>query len=571
MHYTDLLIPTLRETPADAEIASHQLMLRAGYIRKVASGIYTYLPLCMRVIRKIEAIIRDEMTKSGAQELLLPMVMPSELWKETGRWDYYGNELLRFSDRHNRDFCLGPTHEESITDLFRHAIRSYRDLPKNCFQIQTKFRDEVRPRFGLMRGREFIMKDAYSFDRSKEDAHKSYYTMFETYKRIFTRCGVTFSPVEAVTGNIGGSLSHEFQVLAASGEDQILSCNACDYAANIEKAQIKPGLTMSSSDTEKGQYQSVNTPGFRTAKDVCDFLSIPTLQLVKTLILTTDQGHLAVLIRGDHEASITKLQAELDLSVCDLASDQCVEQLTSANIGFAGPIGLEIPVYADYSVSSMSDFVIGANQTDVHYQHVCLADFNVTAFLDLREACHGDKCPHCEDGLLESHRGIEVGQVFYLGDKYSAAMDVTYLDEKGQSHVVEMGCYGIGVSRTAAAAIEQNHDDKGICWPLAIAPFHVEIVPLADKGEVWDVASKLYDDLRAHHIDVLIDNRKERPGVKLADADLIGIPYRIVVGMRGIKDGVVEVCCRKNAQVMLHTPIDAISYICKQVQHVEEV
>ena len=559
MRTTQMLIPTLREVPAEAEVVSHQLMMRAGYIRKVAAGVYTYLPLCLRVLRKIERIVREEMAAKGAQELLLPIVMPAELWIETGRWSVYGKELLRFKDRHDRDFCVGPTHEEAITDLIRNEIRSWRELPKNCFQIQTKFRDEVRPRFGLMRGREFIMKDGYSFDRDDEGALKSYDLMYDAYKRIFTRCGLTYRPVEAMTGSIGGSKSHEFQVLAGSGEDEIVACTQCEYAANVEKAKLKAPVAKAAGEGKKGAFKKISTPNQKTVEEVCAFLKVTPRELVKTLIFDTDQGPVAGLVRGDHSLKEAKLKDAIGVEWCQLAEERTVLEVTRAPSGFAGPVGLTIPVYADHAVAAMAGFVVGANEADAHLTGVNLGDFKVEKFLDIRRAHAGDPCPRCAGGVYEEHRGIEVGQVFFLGTKYSKAMNAVYADEKGEEKVMVMGCYGIGISRTAAAAIEQNHDERGIIWPLPIAPFHVELVPLSAKGQVAEVAQNLHDDLEAAGVEVLMDDRDERAGVKFADADLIGIPYRIIVGEKGLKDGVVELKERRGGDALRLSPADAVA------------
>ncbi len=559
MFYSKMLIPTLREAPNDAEVESHKLMMRGGFIRKVASGVYSYLPLGLRVVRKIETIVREEMIASDAQELLLPIVMPAELWIESGRWDVYGKELLRFKDRHDREFCVGPTHEEAITDLMRHEIRSWRDLPKNCFQIQTKFRDEIRPRFGLMRGREFIMKDGYSFDRDQEGAYRTYDVMYDAYNRIFTRCGLTYRPVEAMTGNIGGSRSHEFQVLAVSGEDEIVSCTKCEYAANVEKAEVKkPEGRGAKGEGRKGAYKKVDTPNAKSVEEVCAFLKIEPEQIVKTIIFETDRGPIAGLTRGDHALKEAKLKEAIGVEWCHLAEEKTVVEVTGAPSGYAGPIGLSIPIYADYAVAEMSDFVVGANQGDAHFTQVQLGDFSIEAFHDIRRAHAGDACPRCNDGIYEEHRGIEVGQVFYLGTKYSTAMQAAFVDEQGESHPMEMGCYGIGIGRTAAAAIEQNHDANGIIWPLPIAPFHVEVIPLAADGDVMEMAKRLHDELSERGVEVLIDDRDERAGVKFADADLIGIPYRIVVGKRGLADGVVEIKERCGGDAVKCTPEEAV-------------
>lgn len=560
MRYTQMLIPTLREAPADAEVVSHKLMVRAGYIRKLASGVYTYLPLCLRVLKKIEDIIRQEMNAAGAQELLLPIVMPSEIWIESGRWHVYGKELLRLKDRNDRDFCMGPTHEEAITDLVRREIRSYRDLPKNLYQIQTKFRDEIRPRFGLMRGREFIMKDSYSFDRDREASEKTYRVMYDVYKRIFSRCGLKFRAVEAGTGNIGGSLSHEFQVLATSGEDEIVSCTKCDYAANVEKAELKPAGGSKRSAVSKGKYKKVKTPGKKSVEEVCEFLKVKPQDLVKTLIFETDKGPVAGLVRGDHALKEAKLKDTIDVEWCHLAEEKTVTKVTKAPSGYAGPVGLNIPIFADYAVAEMDSFVVGANEADAHLTGVGLGDFKVEKFCDIRRAVAGDPCPRCGAEMSE-HRGIEVGQVFYLGTKYSESMNAKYSDESGEEKVIEMGCYGIGVGRTAAAAIEQNHDERGIIWPLPIAPFAVEVIPLGTEGDVAETAERIYGELKEKGVEVLIDDRNERPGVKFADADLIGVPYQVVVGGKSLAGGHVEIKDRRTGDVEKVTASQAVGHL----------
>ena len=545
MRYSRYFLPTLREIPADAEVISHQLMLRSGMVRRIAAGIYDILPLGLRVIRKVETIIREEMNRAGAHELFMPSILPAELWQETGRWDFYGKELLRIRDRNGRDFCYGPTHEEIFTDLVRRDIRSYRQLPQNLYQIQTKFRDEVRPRFGLMRGREFSMKDAYSFDRDRAGAEKSYQAMEEAYNAIFRRCGLKFRAVEADTGKIGGSLSHEFMVLAQTGEDRVVSCPDCDYAANLEMAAVAspPGETpvgAAEKGPKEGKTRDVQTPGQRTVEEVTGFLGVQPQDLLKTIILHGDKGTLGVLVRGDHEVNPVKVRRLVDDETLELADPEIVEEVTGAPVGFAGPLGLSIPLYADNAVSRMSDFVTGGNARDLHTTGVDLSDFEVRGYADLREAVEGDPCPRC-GGALVFLRGIEVGHIFYLGTKYSETMKAHYLDEEGAERVIEMGCYGIGVGRTAAAAIEQNHDEKGIIWPLPIAPFQVALLSL-DPGaeEVQAVAEGIYAELRDSGVEVLFDERQERPGVKFNDADLIGLPLRVTVGGRGVKDGVAE-------------------------------
>jgi len=560
MKTSQLLIPTLREDPGEAETVSHRLMLRAGLIRKTAAGIYTYLPLGLRVIRKIEQIIREEMNRAGAQELLMPIASPAELWKETGRWDYYGKELLRFKDRHERDFCLGPTHEEVITDLFRREVRSYRQLPLNFYQIQTKFRDEIRPRFGLMRGREFIMKDAYSFDGDEAGAKTSYQKMYDAYTRIFTRCGLTFRAVEADTGLIGGDVSHEFMVLAETGEAIVAYSDHGSYAANLERAEVLPPSDID--DTPLRQLTPVNTPHCRTVEEVTAFLKIAPRQLVKTLIYAADKETVAVLIRGDHELNEVKLARLLHATEVRLAEPEAVKSLTGAPVGFAGPVGLPgVRIVADHAVHGTRNLVVGANRADTHYVDAnCERDFKVDQFADLRNAQTGDPSPRGA-GSLTLAKGIEVGQVFLLGTKYSKSMNATILDEKGQERLAVMGCYGIGVGRTAAAAIEQNHDDKGIIWPFPIAPFHVHLLPVSQSATTAEAAARLYEGLLAGGFEVLWDDRNDRAGVKFNDADLIGAPFQIVVGDKGLADGVVEVKVRRSGVKSRIAPSDVVAHL----------
>ena len=563
MRYSKYFLPTLREVPADAEVTSHQLMLRSGMVRRVAAGIYDILPMGLRVIRKVENIIREEMNRAGAHELFMPSILPAELWQETGRWDFYGKELLRIRDRHGREFCYGPTHEEIFTDLVRRDIRSYRQLPQNLYQIQTKFRDEVRPRFGLMRGREFSMKDAYSFDRDRTGAEESYRVMREAYTAIFKRCGLNFRAVEADSGKIGGSLSQEFMVLAETGEDSVVSCDGCDYAANLEMAEVKGEVSGSFADSGKDP-EKVDTPGQKTVQEVTAFLGISPIDLVKTIIMSGDKGAVGVLVRGDHEVNPVKVRRLVDDETLELAEPELVQKVTGAPVGFAGPLELDIPLYADNAVSHMSGFVTGGNASDVHMKGVDLSDFTVKAFDDLREAVQGDPCPRC-GGSLTFLRGIEVGHIFYLGTKYSEAMKAHYLDESGAEQVIEMGCYGIGVGRTAAAAIEQNHDEKGIIWPVPIAPFTVVLLSLdPGKEDVHAVAEKIYDDLIQMGVEVLFDEREERPGVKFNDADLLGIPLRVTVGGRGVKEGVAEIKERASGKEQ-KVPIEKVVEIVKEM------
>ena len=563
MRYSSYFIPTQKEVPADAEIISHQLMVRAGMIRKLTSGIYTYLPVGLRSIRKVENIVREEMNRAGAIEVLMPAVQPAELWQESGRWDYYGRELLRFKDRHDREACMGPTHEEVITDLVRKEIHSYKQMPINLYQIQTKFRDEIRPRFGIMRGREFIMKDAYSFDVDEAGANRSYEAMYEAYEKIFKRCGLKFRPVEADSGTIGGSYSHEFMVLAESGEDQIVNCTACDYAANLERAEVKEEEVSSPDKNGFEALGRVDTPNQRTIEEVAEFLNITSEQLVKTLVYVVDEEPVAVLIRGDHELNDAKLKNALDAQTVEMASERMVEEVTGAPLGFAGPVGLKIRVVADNALKAMKNFVVGGNEKDLHLKNVNLErDFKPSLFGDLRTIAPGDACPRC-GGEIAFGRGIEVGHVFKLGVKYSEAMKAVFLNEQGKEMPSIMGCYGIGIGRTVAAAIEQNHDKDGIVFPAPVAPFEVTILPLQMHNEdVVEAASKIYEDLLAKGIDVLLDDRDERAGVKFKDADLLGIPVRITVGSRGLKNGEVEVKLRPEPEsftVPLNSAADAIS------------
>jgi prolyl-tRNA synthetase len=552
MRWSKILIPTLKEDPADAEVISHKLLVRAGFIRQVSRGVYDYFPLALRVIRKIEQIVREEMNRAGAQELLMPITAPAELWQESGRWEMYGKELLRFKDRNERDFCLGPTHEEIVTDLVRRSVRSYRELPFNLYQIQTKFRDEPRPRFGLMRGREFIMKDAYSFHTDVEDCRREYDNMYQTYKRIFSRCGLRFRPVEADTGTIGGSQSHEFQVLAESGEDAIVSCNTCDYAANVEKAEVKAARPTGRDIAEVSpKLEKVSTPGKKSVAEVAEYLKLPSENFIKTLVYRTDSGEfVAVLARGDHEVNELKLKTVLGCREIALADEASVATAIGVAPGFLGPIGLKLRVLADLSVHGMRAVVTGANEPNAHFINVDQErDFTPTVFADLRLAIAGDPCPRCEHGRLEAHRGIEVGQVFYLGTKYSVAMGATYLDAEGRERPIEMGCYGIGVSRLVAAAIEQNHDANGIIWPFSVAPFQVLLLPINYKDQsIREATDNLYGELQKHGVEVLLDDRDERPGVKFKDADLVGIPLRVTIGAKGLEKGCLELRLRRDGK-----------------------
>ncbi|SEM61106.1 prolyl-tRNA synthetase [Syntrophus gentianae] len=550
MRYSEMFLPTEREVPSDAEVISHQLMLRAGMIRKLSAGIYCYLPLGYRVIRKVEQIIREEMNRAGAQEVFLPMVQPAELWQESGRWEYYGKELQRFRDRHDREYCLGPTHEEVITDLVRHELKTYRQLPKNLYQIQTKFRDEIRPRFGVMRSREFGMKDAYSFDADEEGAELSYARMFEAYKRIFSRCGLRFRPVEADSGTIGGSFSHEFMVMADSGEDGLVFCSECAYAANLEKAEVHPPEKADMSAIEEMPLTEVHTPNIRTIEEVSAFLDVTPQDIVKTMIFNADGQPVAVLIRGDEEVNEIKVKNYLGCNEIELAMDDMIEEVTGAPRGFAGAVGIRARIVADNSLLNMKNFVMGANREDYHVRNVNFGrDFSIAAFADLKIARETDACPRCRKALSFA-RGIEVGHVFKLGTKYSKAMGASFLDRNGKEQTMIMGCYGIGTGRTVAACIEQNNDENGIVWPMPLAPFQVIITPvnINDKA-LADTAERLYDSLVAKGVEALLDDRDERAGVKFKDADLIGIPIRVTIGPKKLAEGKVEIRIRDTGEV----------------------
>jgi prolyl-tRNA synthetase len=569
MRYTQFFIPTLKETPSDAEVVSHQLMMRAGMIRKIAAGIYTYMPLGLRSIRKFEQIVREEMNRAGAIELLMPGVQPAELWIESKRWAQYGKELLRFKDRKDNEFCMGPTHEEIITDIARREVKSYRQMPINFYQIQTKFRDEIRPRFGLMRGREFIMKDAYSFDVDSAAADLSYDKMYQAYNRIFERCGLNFRAVEADTGSIGGSASHEFMVLASSGEDAIVSCSACRYAANVEKAE---GIRQQKGGAGVQVLTKVHTPDKKTITDVSEFLGLPLSSTVKSLVLSSGDGKFVMaLVRGDHELNELKLKNHLGWDEIQMATDDDILRFTGSPPGFLGPVGLkeELSVVADYTIESMLDLVIGANETDQHFTGANVGrDFTISQVADIRLIGVGDPCPRCSDGVLEVWRGIEVGHVFKLGTKYSSTMNALYLDKDGKEQTIFMGCYGIGIGRTVAASIEQNHDANGVIWPLPLAPFHCSVVAInAQKDEaVMAVAQDIHDRLESAGIEVLLDDRDERPGVKFKDHDLIGIPLRIVVGGKNLADGKVEYKLRAGGDMQLLVPEQAIENVIVAVR-----
>lgn len=573
MRVSQLLNPTLREVPAEAEVVSHQLMLRAGIIRKAAAGVYTYLPLGFRVLKKIEQIVREEMDAKGGQEVLMPIIQPAELWKETGRWDLYGEEMFRLKDRHEREFCLGPTHEELITDLVRGEVRSYKQLPLLLYQIQNKYRDERRPRFGLMRGREFVMKDLYSFDRDDAGLAESYTKMYDAYCRIFSRCGLTYRPVEADAGAIGGSGgTHEFMVLAESGEAAVVYCPACDYAANVEKAECRPRPVKDSA--AEGEYRLVYTPGVRTIEQIREFLSVPKTSLVKSLLYDGDGKFFLVLVRGDREINEVKLNNALGGFISlKLADPQKVLETLGCEVGSVGPVGVPegLNVIADHEVSLMTGIVCGANKNDHHYVDVVPGrDFRIEQEFDLRMVEVGEECPKCGAPLQEA-RGIEVGQVFKLGTKYSKALKATYLDENGEEKLCVMGCYGVGVSRTMAAAIEQNNDADGIIWPLQIAPYHCIIVPVNMKDAlVAATAEKLYGELKQAGVEVVIDDRDERPGVKFKDADLVGYPMRITVGSKALANGHIELRTRKTGETELVVLSEVVRLVQKTVKQALE-
>lgn len=561
---SQLYAPTLRETPAEAELVSHQLMLRAGFMRRSASGMYTFLPLGLRVIRKVEQIIREEMNAIMGQEVLMPIVQPAELWQESGRWGDYGAEMFRLQDRNGRQFCLGPTHEELITALVRSEVRSYRQLPLRLYQIQNKYRDEIRPRFGLMRGREFIMKDMYSFDKDEEGLDASYWAAYHAYERIFKRCGLEVHPVEADSGAIGGDVTHEFMVLAEAGEDFVLFCPDCGYAANVERAEgvDQPG---EAPQDDLQPLEEVATPKISTINQLCAFLNREPKDCIKTLIYLADGKPVAALVRGDHNLNEIKLRKLLKCQVLELADAETIGRVTGAPVGFAGPVGLQVPLYADFAVRQTVNAVVGANKQDYHLLNANLGrDFVVTTFADLREAQPGDPCPRCS-GILEGARGIEVGQVFKLGTKYSKAMGATFLKEDGVETPLIMGCYGIGVGRTVAAVIEKNHDDDGIVWPISIAPYHVAIVPVSMKDPVQaEAAQKLYNELVAAGIETVLDDRDERPGVKFKDADLIGFPIRVTVGPKSLEKGELEIVIRRTKEVR-SLPVDQVLAAIREI------
>ena len=570
MRTSHLLIATMKETPADAEITSHRLMLRAGLIRKLASGLYTWLPLGLRVLRKVEHIVRSEMNASDAQEVLMPVVQPAELWEESGRWEQYGPELLRLADRHDRSFCMGPTHEEVITDLVRNEIVSYRQLPVNFYQIQTKFRDEIRPRFGIMRAREFLMKDAYSFHLNQESLQQTYEQMYQAYTRIFERLGLEFRAVIADTGSIGGQASHEFHVLANAGEDAIAFSDRSDYAANIEMAEA---LAPTQARAEAGGAMlEVATPGAHSIEQVTQFLQVAASTIAKTLIVDGDSDEaplVALVLRGDHNLNTIKTEKLAGVAApLSFASDEAIVAALGCSPGSIGPVGLDIPVLVDRSAAQLANFACGANRnghhlTGVNWERDCASG----RVEDLRDVVAGDPSPD-GNGQLVIKRGVEVGHIFQLGTKYSEAMNASVQNEDGKNQVMTMGCYGIGVSRVVAAAIEQHHDERGICWPSSIAPFELVIIPLnMHKSEaVAEAAQDLYQQLTSRGCDVLLDDRNERPGVKFADMELIGIPHQLVIGDRGLKQGQLEYKGRQDQDKQLIALENAVTFIEQQLR-----
>ncbi len=548
MRLSRYYLPTLKENPTEADVVSHRLLVRAGMIRKLTSGIYTFLPLGLRALDKTARIVREEMNRAGALEVLMPLVQPADLWQESGRWGDYGNELLRLQDRHSRDYCLGPTHEEVITDLIRHEIRSYRQLPVNLYQVQTKFRDEIRPRFGLMRCREFIMKDAYSFDRDEAGLDTSYWSMFNAYTRIFQRLGLTFRAVEADSGPIGGSVSSEFMVLAETGEDVVVSCTACAFAANLEKAEVQAPAAQNTAQCP--ELELVDTPGAHTVKELAEQLDISESKVVKTMLFAADDQPVAALIPGDRELNDVKLKNFMNASELELATEDQIREWTGAPVGFAGPMGLKVQtVVADRLLTQGTDWVTGANKADRHYLHVDLGrDAQVKNYIDLVNVRPEDPCPEC-GAQLQFNKGIEVGHVFKLGTKYSQSMQATFLDEHGKEQFMRMGCYGIGVSRIVAASIEQNHDQDGIIFPPPISPFEAMVLVLNAKDEkVMATAEDITSQLENLGLDVLLDDREERPGFKFKDADLLGFPLQVVLGSKGIGNGIVEVKDRRTGE-----------------------
>ncbi len=559
MRYTSAFIYTTRDVPKEATMTSHVLLLRAGCVRMLSKGIYSYLPMGYRAVNNVARVVREEMDRTGAQEILMPFVQPAGIWRETGRWDSFGAELLRFTNREGAEYAIGPTHEEVVTDIVRREVRSYRHLGFNLYQIQTKYRDEPRPRAGILRGREFIMKDAYSFDADPDAARRSYKTMIVAYARVMARLGLTFRAVQADTGAIGGDLSHEFQIITDSGEDILVLCDGCGYAVNVELAPAYGEGWSCEPSTASGAYEKVHTPGAHTVGEVASFLKVAPTDIMKTVLLFDGDNFHAALLRGDRELNLLKVSRKLGVREVFLAGDDDVRRITKADVGFAGPVGIEGQVktiVADREVQAMAGFVCGANETDHHLRNANLADIRANvAFFDLRKVTEGDRCPRC-GGQVHTQKGIEGGQAFYLGTLYSQKMGATFLDADGVTRPIEMGCYGIGVTRLVAAAIEQHNDGKGIIWPVEVAPVKVHIVSVGASIDVAREAGRIHDGIEAAGIQVLLDDRPERPGVKFNDADLLGAPVRIVVGDRGLAKGIVEIKAR-DGSVDETAPLDS--------------
>lgn len=565
MNVSELYIPTLREVPADAKLPSHRLLLRGGYIRPVCAGVFSYLPLGFRVLRKIEQIVREEMDRAGALEVFLPVLNPADLWKKTGRWESFEPPLLRLKDGAGRDFALGPTHEEIITDLAAQDLRSYRQLPFTLYQIQTKFRDELRPRGGLIRCREFVMKDAYSFDASREGLDRSYGAMYDAYCRIFDRLGMPYVICEASAGSMGGSDTREFMLLCENGEDTLFRCDKCDYTANAECAESR-SVASSAAPDRLGEPELIETPNARTVEEVCAMLDVSPEQLVKTLLYVADGQYVAALIRGDREINEVKLSSQLGAADLRMATEAEIEEVTGAPLGFTGPVGLprNVKIVADHDIAAMSDFVVGANKADAHLVAVDAdKDFTVDEYADIRAAMEGDGCPRCEEGLLRIERGIELAHVFKLGQKYAEDLGAMYSDENGAEATAIMGCYGVGVSRIMAALVEHGHDKNGIVWPMAVAPYHVSILVLDREPDLMATADRICSQLEEQGFETVVDDRDERPGVKFKDADLIGYPIRIVIGKRTASEGTVEVRRRKDEEELVVPAAEALEAVRK--------
>lgn len=564
MKYSQILIPTMREAPKDATMISHVLLVRGGYIRMLSKGIYSFLPLGCKVVKNISDIVREEMNRAGAQELLMPFVHPAEIWKESGRWGDFGLELLKFKNREGNEYCLGPTHEEIITDIARRELKSYRQLPANLYQIQTKYRDEPRPRAGLLRGREFIMKDAYSFDVNEKGARESYSKMLIAYARIMARLGLRFSVVRAGTGSIGGDLSHEFQVVTPSGEDILVLCDKCGYAVNVEIAPAYGEHRIEGSPEAPAGAQAavtVDTPNVKTVEEVAKFLSVSNKDIIKTIIVVFRDKAAAALVRGDRELNLVKLANLIGEKEIFLAGDEKVQGLTKAPVGFAGPIGIDIPIYADMEILDMKDAVCGANEGDRHFRHVYPGrDFKTEANADLRKVGDGDTCPEC-GGKLRTEKGIEGGQTFYLGTLYSERMNARFIDQDGKKKPFDMGCYGIGITRLAAAVVEQKYDERGIMWPVSVAPFDVTVLPLGEDRTIRETAQTLAGELENESYRVLFDDRDESPGVKFHDADLLGVPVQVIVGSKAMKQGKIELRLRDRSKQEMVPASNAVRHI----------